>query len=42
VENLFYTSFLVREGKLAIDFDEEGVPRICEYTLLFMMSKFVL
>jgi hypothetical protein len=30
VENLFYTSFLVREGKLAIEFDTEGIPRICK------------
>lgn len=30
VENLFYTSFLVREGKLAIEFDDESIPRICK------------
>ncbi|KAH8090648.1 Nse4 C-terminal-domain-containing protein [Filobasidium floriforme] len=28
VENLFYTSFLVREGKLVIDIDDEGIPRL--------------
>ena len=31
VENLFYTSFLVREGKLVIDIDDEGIPRLCEW-----------
>jgi hypothetical protein len=31
VENLFYTSFLVREGKCAIEFDEaDGEMRISE------------
>ena len=29
VENLFYTSFLIREGKLAVNVDEQGVPRMC-------------
>lgn len=28
VENLFYTSFLVRDGKLRIDTDAEGVPYV--------------
>lgn len=31
VENLFYTSFLIREGKLVINIGEDGVPRMCEY-----------
>lgn len=26
VENLFYTSFLVRDGKIKVDIDEEGFP----------------
>lgn len=28
VENLFYTSFLVRDGKIKMDVDEEGVPYV--------------
>lgn len=28
VENMFYTAFLVREGKLNIEFDNEGIPRL--------------
>ncbi len=31
VENMFYTSFLVREGKARVGFDDDGELRICEW-----------
>lgn len=31
VENIFYTSFLVKENRAAIDFDKDDQPIICTY-----------
>lgn len=31
VENIFYTSFLIKERRAAIDYDEQDEPYICEY-----------
>lgn len=30
VENMFYLSFLIRDGKCALETNEEGEPMICE------------
>jgi hypothetical protein len=30
VENLFYLSFLIRDGKVALETDENGEPVICQ------------
>ena len=31
VENLFYISFLIKEGKLGVQNDDDGLPTLCEY-----------
>lgn len=30
VENLFYVSFLIRDGKIGITFDDDGMPFLCK------------
>lgn len=40
VENLFYTSFLIREGSVRIDKDRHGLPIICEFYMM-MLDGFV-
>lgn len=30
IENIFYTSFLIKERRAAIDYDDDGEPIICE------------
>lgn len=34
VENLFYISFLVRDGKVSIEDNQDGIPMLREYGLL--------
>lgn len=34
VENLFYVSFLIREGTASLDDDEEGEPILCKWKIL--------
>ena len=35
VENLFYLSFLIRDGECALEIEEDGEPVICMSSLLF-------
>lgn len=30
VENLFYTSFLIRDGRVSLDFDDNDLPSVCK------------
>lgn len=31
VENMFYVSFLIREGKVKVDYEANGLPSLCEF-----------
>ena len=31
VENLFYVSFLIKEGSFGVEMDSQGLPTLCEY-----------
>jgi hypothetical protein len=31
IENMFYVSFLIRDGRVEIDFDEFGLPALGEF-----------
>lgn len=33
VENLFYVSFLIRDGRVSIDFDKDDLPSLCKQTI---------
>jgi hypothetical protein len=33
VENLFYLSFLIRDGECALEMEEDGEPVICTFSL---------
>jgi hypothetical protein len=33
IENLFYVSFLIRDGRVEIDFDEDGLPALGKYRI---------
>lgn len=39
VENLFYLSFLIRDGKVSID-DDSGQPVLCKYSNLKNLRVF--
>jgi hypothetical protein len=30
VENMFYVSFLIRDGRIQIEYDKHGIPALCE------------
>lgn len=34
VENLFYLSFLIRDGECALEIEEDGEPVICAFSFL--------
>jgi len=34
VENIFYLSFLIRDGLCALEIDDRGEPIICEYYII--------
>ncbi len=38
VENLFYLSFLIRDGECALEIEDDGEPVICALFLLFLLS----
>lgn len=33
IENMFYVSFLIKEGKVKVDYEENGLPSLCELSL---------
>ena len=39
VENMFYLSFLIRDGKCALDI-EDGEPNICMYSLYQCLKSY--
>ena len=41
VENLFYISFLIREGRVAVGRDPNGLPTLCRYILILSTKKYV-
>ena len=38
VENLFYLSFLIRDGECALEMEEDGEPVICTFSLSLFRS----
>lgn len=36
VENIFYLSFLIRDGLCALEIDEKGEPIICEHSFIYI------
>jgi hypothetical protein len=38
VENLFYTSFLIRDGRVSLDFDENELPSVCKFDTTALAS----
>jgi hypothetical protein len=41
VENLFYLSFLIRDGECALEIEEDGEPVICAFTDCNFQFKFL-
>lgn len=37
VENMFYLSFLIRDGECALEIEEDGEPVICTYTIISLV-----
>lgn len=33
IENMFYVSFLIKEGMVEVKYEENGLPSLCEYSL---------
>jgi len=38
VENLFYLSFLIRDGECALEIEEDGEPVICAFPCFLLYS----
>jgi len=40
VENIFYLSFLIRDGKVAFETTEEGEPVVCAPSLIRLFNRY--
>lgn len=40
VENMFYVSFLIREGAVEVTFEDNGLPSLCECSLIMAFPQF--
>lgn len=40
VENMFYVSFLIREGAVEVSYEDNGLPSLCECSTIMAFPKF--